>query len=107
MKPCKKWKAMKCNYKIWKALIKVIQLCFNIAQKTHTLRGQNNIIEYNITKEKFIQHVETTSYRIWLTTKPSSHKPSCVMLYFKGHLDEKNQNVRFERALMMLKMYSV
>jgi hypothetical protein len=25
------------------------------------------------------------------------------MLYFKGHLDEKNQNVRFEKALMMLK----
>jgi hypothetical protein len=84
-------------------LIKVIQLCFNITQKTHALRGQNNIIEYNITKEKFMQHVDTTNYRIWLATKPLSQKPSCVMLYFYGHLDERIQNVRFERALMMLK----
>jgi hypothetical protein len=81
----------------------VIQFCFNIAQKTHALRGQNIIIEYNITKEKFMQHVDITNYRRWLTTKPLSHKPSCVMLYFKGHLDEKIQNVRFERALTMLK----
>ncbi len=84
-------------------MIKVIQLCFNIAQKTHALRGQNNIIEYNITKEKFMQHVDTLNYRIWLTTKPLNQKPSCVMLYFYGHLDETIQNVRFERALMMLK----
>jgi hypothetical protein len=84
-------------------LIKVIQLCFDIAQKTHALKGQNNIIEYNVRKEKFMQYVDTTNYRIWLTTKPLNHKPSCVMLYFKGHLDEKIQNVRFERALMMSK----
>jgi hypothetical protein len=84
-------------------LINVIQFCFNIAQKTHALRGKHNIIEYNVRKEKFMQHVDTTNYRIWLTTKPLSNKPSCGMLYFKGHLDEKIQNVRFERAFTMLK----
>ncbi len=61
---------------------------FQYCTKTHAVRGQNNITEYNITKEKFMQYVDTTNYRIWLTTKPLSHKPSCVMLYFEGHLDE-------------------
>lgn len=65
-------------------MIKVIQLCFDIAQKTHALKGQNNIIEYNVRKKKFMQYVDTTNYRIWLTTKPLNHKPSCVMLYFKA-----------------------
>jgi len=62
---------------------------FQYCTKNTCTKRTNNIIEYNITKEKFIQHVETTSYRIWLITKPLSHKPSCVMLYFKGHLDGK------------------